>query len=288
VGGAGAGQDQSDARRGSAITARRVGIMERHHRRYNDAWRHTVSWCVVMVCCAALMGCAGGMPSIPNSPEDIIAKGERYFNRGKYYQSEELFKAFIERHAGDDRSDYAQFMLAESYFKDREYALAAVEYRILVTNYGYSDYVDEGFFGEALSKYYQAPKAELDQSKAYEALSQLEQFVQVYRNSPLVPEAEKYIRLVREKLAQKDLENATFYYGRKRYLSALVYLDKVIGNYPDNRYWVQSKYLKAKILFIRGEHLDDAARLLGEVMDYPEDLRVKRNAQVLLRQIQGK
>jgi len=37
-------------------------------------------------------------------------------------------------------------MLGESYFNMEEYALAAVEYRVLVTNYGYSEYVDEGYF----------------------------------------------------------------------------------------------------------------------------------------------
>jgi outer membrane protein assembly factor BamD len=177
-------------------------------------------------------------------------------------------------------------MLAESYFNQEEYALAAVEYRILVTNYGYSDYVDEGFFKEALCNYYQAPKSQLDQTKAYDALSQLEQFVQVYRDSPLVPEAENYIRLVRERLARKNLENATFYIGRKKYISALIYLDKVIDNYPDNPYWVEAKYLKAKVLVIRGEREDEAVALLRDVVAYPEDLRVKKDAKLLLKEIE--
>jgi outer membrane protein assembly factor BamD len=237
---------------------------------------------VLILFCLALQGCAGGIPSIPNSPEEIVVRGENYFNRGKYYQSQELFRAFIERYAGHDRSDYVQFMLAESYFKDGEYALAAVEYRILVTNYGYSDYVDDGFFKEGLCNYYQSPKFQLDQTKAYEALSQLEQFVQVYRTSPLVPEAERHIRLVREKLARKDVENALYYFKRKRYISALVYLDKVIADYTDNSYWVYAKYLKAQILFVRGERAEEAAELLREVMAYPEALPVKREAKALL------
>lgn len=238
--------------------------------------------------CLAVQGCAGGMPSIPDSPEEMIVKGEDYFNRRKYFQSQELFKAFIERYAGHDRSDYAQFMLAESYFQQEEFALAAVEYRILVTNYGYSDYVDDGFFKEALCNYNQSPKSQLDQTKAYEALSQLEQFVRVYRTSPLVPEAEKHIRFIREKLARKDLENATYYFKRKWYVSALVYLDKVIANYPDNPYWVQAKYLKANTLYMRGERADEAIALLREVLAYPEDLPIKREAGALLAKMEGR
>jgi outer membrane protein assembly factor BamD len=225
------------------------------------------------------------MPSIPDSPEGIIAKGDQYFKRKKCYQSQELYKAFLARHGGHDRSDYAQFMLAESYFCQEEYALAAVEYRVLVTNYGYSEYADEGFFKEALCSYHQSPKSQLDQSKAYEALSQFQQFVQVFKQSPLVPEAEKYIALIHEKLARKELENAVFYYEIKRYLSALVYLDKIIENYPNNAHWARAKYLKAKILVTRGEREDEAVELLRQVMEYPEALPVKREAELLLEQI---
>ncbi len=231
------------------------------------------------------MGCAGAIPSIPNTPEAILAKGEEYFNKKKCYQSLELFKAFIARYAGNDRSDYAQFRLAESYFCQEEYALAAVEYRILVTNYGYSEYVDEGFFKEALCNYEQAPKKALDQTKAYEALSQFQQFLQVYRQSPLVPEANKYIALIQEKLALKELDNALFYYEHKKYLSALIYLDKIIGSYPNNASWVQAKYLKAKVFVARGEREDEAVELLHEVMQYPEDLPVKKEAAMLLEEI---
>ena len=254
-------------------------------RRRGSAGRVRCRSLLRLLCCLTLLGCAGGMPSIPNSPEVMIERGEGYFNRGKYRQSQELFKTFIERYAGHDRSDYAQFMLAESYFRDGDYPLAGVEYRILVTNYGYSEYVEEGFFKQALCNYYQSPKPALDQTKAYEALSQLEQFVKVYPKSKLVPEAEKYIRLVREKLARKDTENATYYFDRKRYVSALVYLDKVIANYPDNPYWVNAKYLKAQILFIRGEREDEAVELLREVLAYPEDLRVKGDAKALLEKM---
>jgi outer membrane protein assembly factor BamD len=231
------------------------------------------------------VGCAGGIPSIPDSPEAILAKGDAYFKRKKCYQSLELFKAFLARYAGHDRSDYAQYLLAESYFCQEEYALAAVEYRILVTNYGYSEYVDEGFFKEALCDYYQSPKTELDQAKAVDALSEFQQFVQVYRQSPLVPEANKYIALTEEKLALKELKNAVFYFERKKYVSALIYLDKIITNYPNNASWLQAKYLKARILVIRGEREDEAVELLRQVTQYPEDLPVKKEAEILLEEI---
>jgi outer membrane assembly lipoprotein YfiO len=246
----------------------------------------TAAWGALLVAaCVVWTGCAGTMPSIPNTPEDIIAKGDQYFKRGKYYPSQELFKAFLTRYSGNERSDYAQFMLAESYFHMEEYALAAVEYRILVTNYGYSEYVAEGYFKEALCSYHQAPKPQLDQTKAYDAASQFEQFVRVFPTNPLVPEAEKYIALLHERLAKKEMENAYFYFKKKWYVSALIYLDKIISEYPGNTYWVEAKYLKARILYLRGERPEEAAALLHEVIEYPVELRIKKDAEALLAKL---
>ncbi|UCG53144.1 MAG: outer membrane protein assembly factor BamD [Candidatus Latescibacterota bacterium] len=239
--------------------------------------------CVVFA--ALLVGCAGGVPSIPNDPEEILSKGDQYHKRKKYLQSQALYKAFLTRYPGHDRSDYAQFMVAESYYGDEEYALAAVEYQILVTNYGYSEYVDDGYFKQALCNYKQAPKPHLDQTKTYEALSQLQQFVQVFTRSPILPEAQKYIQKIHERLAKKELSNATFYYDSKRYPSALIYLNKIIDDYPDNSHWVGAMYLKAKILTERGENEDEAIELLRRVMEYPEDLDVKKRADLLLQQL---
>lgn len=252
-------------------------------------WRNAaarVSLAVLVPACVVVMGCAGGMPSIPNSPEEILSKGDQYFQKGKYYPSQELFKAFLARHAGHERSDYAQFMLAESYFHMEEYALAAVEYRVLVTNYGYSEYVDEGYFHEAMCGYHQSPKSQLDQASAYEALSQFQQFVRVFQSSPLVPEAEKHIALIHEKLAGKEMENAVFYFRSKRYVSSLIYLDKIIAEYPGNTHWVEAKYLKAKILFLRGERQNEAVELLRQVIEYPVELRIKKDAEILLGEIE--
>ncbi len=240
---------------------------------------------VMLAAAIGLAGCAAGIPSIPNTGDGIIEKGDRYFKNGRYFQAAELYKAYLARYAGQNSSDYAQFRLGESYFEDREYAVAAVEYRLLVTNYGYSEYVDEGYFKEALCNYRQSPKPDLDQTKTLEALSQFEQFVRVFGDSPLIPEAQTYIVEIHEKLARKDLDNAKFYMKGKRYLSAIIYLDKIINSYPDNVFWVEAKYLKAKALYIRGERLDEALVLLNEVIDYPESLRVQGDAKRLIKQV---
>jgi outer membrane protein assembly factor BamD len=238
-------------------------------------------WSVVF-----LLGCAGSMPSVPNRADAILAKADNYFREAKYYQAGELYKQFLSRHPGHDRSDYAQFRLAESYFEDSEYPLAAVEYTVLLNNYGYSEYVDDALFKIGVCFYHQAPKPPRDQQKAQDALSKFEQFFQTFPNSPLIPEAQRYIRLLNEKLAEKDFKNGYYYYRRHKPGAALIYFQKVIDKYPENPFWYRCLFYKAMILQDRGD-MEGAKDNYERVVAYDGDLDVKDDARLHLKQIKG-
>jgi outer membrane protein assembly factor BamD len=231
-----------------------------------------------------VIGCAGGVPRVPNSAQAILERGDAYFDRKMYFHSQEMYKAFLLRYPGDDRSDYAQFKLGESLFHGEEYALAAVEYHLVATNYGYSEWVDDAYFKEALCYYHQGLKPPLDQTKRLDALERMERFITVFPQSPFIPEAQDYIRAIHAKLAEKGFKNALFYYRGKRWRSALIYFDKVIDDYPDNTYWARACFYKGLILVKRGE-TDEAVRMFSKVMAYPEDVDVKPGAQRELRKL---
>ncbi len=230
-----------------------------------------IKWFASLVLLLIGLGCAGGLPSIPNDPEAILAKGDTHFQKEKYFQAQELFKGFLVKFPGHERSDYAQYMLAESYLMDREYPLAAVEYRVLVSDYGYSEYVDDAFFKEAVCFFEQAPGSHLDQTKSFEALSRFNQFLLTFSSSPLVEEANAYIDRIHETLAKKDLKNAKFYLRRNRKESARIYLDKILKLFPNNDYWAEAMYLKGMMLI--GDLNPAGAKTMFEaVVDYPKEL----------------
>jgi outer membrane protein assembly factor BamD len=253
------------------MTAERIDIDARGAR---GPW-----WPAAMVVVALVLasGCAGGLPSIPDDPEAILKRADAYFERKQFFQSQELYKAFIQRYPGDDRGDYAQVRLAESLYKGGDFALAAIEYHVLITDYGYSEYVDDAYFQEALCFYHQALKPPLDQRKRLDALERLESFVAVFPGSQWVPQAREHIQKIHAKLAEKAFATAMFYHKQKRIPSALVYLDKIIDTYPNNPYWARALYYKGTILLRRGE-TDEAIRLFSQVVAYPDDVDVKPRA----------
>jgi len=231
-----------------------------------------------------MSGCGGGVPRIPDTPDAILAKGDDYYQKGKFFQAQELYKAFLSRYPGHDRGDYAQFMLAESHFGKREFPLAAVEYQILMSNYGYSEYIDDALFKLALCYFHESPKSERDQQKARDALSRFDQFLQTFPNSPLVPEVNEKIELIHLKLAEKAFANGYYYFRRKKLKAAIIYFDKVIDNYPDNEYWARSVYFKARALEDRGEE-EEAIRHYAILLTYPEDVSYKSDARKRLERL---
>jgi outer membrane protein assembly factor BamD len=228
------------------------------------------------------VSCAGGMPKVPAKPEEVLARADDLLERGKDLQAVSLYEKFLESYVGHERADYAQFKLAEGYLAGEQYELAAVEYQMLITNYGYSEWVDDAIFQTGVCLWRQAPRSARDQQKSLDALSRFSQFLQTYPDSPRAPDARSYVRQIHERLAEKAYTSARWYYRRHEPKAALVYCDKVIDNYPDNKYWAESVYLKGLILLDRAQN-EEAIAQFTRLLDYPDE-SLKRQAEAKIKE----
>jgi outer membrane protein assembly factor BamD len=218
------------------------------------------------------------------SPDEKLAIADRFFDSGTYEKAAVEYKDFLATFAGDERSDYAQFKLAESYRKDEEYALAAVEYRILVSDYGYSEYIDDAFFLEGVCAFRQAGRAERDQSKSYEALSRIERFTQIFPDSPRIEEAQRIKQEIFIRLGKKHFLNGKLYYSLGRKEAALVYFDKVVTSFPGTEWTARSHYYKGLIMRERGE-LGGAAREIEAALRSSARFPERGDAEEVLRSL---
>ena len=186
-------------------------------------------------------------PKRVNLASDKLARADKLFDEGEFGHAVLEYKDFLATFAGDERSDYAQFRLAESYRLDEEYALAEVEYQILINDYGYSDYVDDAFFLEGLCAFMQTPRVERDQTKSYQALDRLNRFVQMFPSSPRVAEARTAIHDIHMRLGEKDFLSAKLYFSKRLHDAALVYLNKVIDLDSGTVWAARSMYYRGRI-----------------------------------------
>jgi outer membrane protein assembly factor BamD len=231
----------------------------------------------------SVAGCIGGMPKVPATPDAVLERAQDYQKRGKNVQAAALYQQFLERYAGHDRADFAQFMLAETHFADRDYALAAVEYQVVISNYGYSEYVDDALFKIGVCFWEQSPRMQRDQQMSVDALSRFNQYRQTFPDGEYAEQVEKYVRAINEKLARKEYAAARWYYRQKNGTAAMIYCDKIIENYPDNRYWAQALLLKGDILVRRGQN-EEAIRQFTRVLDFPGDAGIRHQAEEKIRE----
>jgi len=221
-----------------------------------------------------------------NLPNEKLAIADMLFQREKYTDAAVEYKDFLASFAGDERSDYAQFRVAECYRMDEDYALAAVEYRILINDFSYSDYIDDAFFLEGLCAFGQAPRIERDQSKTFEALGRITRFLQLFPDSPRRAEAEKMLAEIHDRLGEKAFDAARLYHSKKRFAAAMLYYDKVIDNYPGTVWTGRSHYYRGIILEERGER-EGAVREYGKAVASQFEFDEKSDAVTHLENLTG-
>jgi len=247
----------------------------------------------VILALAALCAASCGGPYTPkrmNLATDKIALADRLFDKGDYRAAAGEYKDFLATFAGDERNDYAQYRLAESYRCDEEYALAEVEYRILINEHQYSDWVDDAFYLEGVCAFRQAPRSERDQTKSHQALDRLNRFLQMFPSSPRLEEARTTIREIQTRLAHKDFTAAKLYFSKKRYDASLVYLAKIIDLYPETIYAARSRYYRAFIEETKGDAagaIEDYRGVLAAKDAIPEKAEAENRLRFLERKAEG-
>jgi outer membrane protein assembly factor BamD len=263
-------------------------------RRRKGSWilrrqdRHTkLALSALMIVMMFLVSCGGAYTAkrIPDADAKIRLANE-LFDNGKFGQAAVEYKDFLADFAGDERGDLAQYRLAECFRLDEDYPLAAIEYRILINDYGYSEYIDDAFYLEGLSFFMQHPRSEREQSKSFEALTRINRFLEIFPDSPRKAEAKRTREDIYDILGEKDFKNARVYYSGKNYNAALLYFDKVVKDYPSTIWAVRSRYYRGMIAEEMGD-ITLAMKEYGEAVSSSHEFDEKVAAGGRLRDLTG-
>jgi outer membrane protein assembly factor BamD len=110
--------------------------------------------------------------------------------------------------------------------------LAAYQFESFTSGYPKSEKIEEAAFLGAKAYSMLSPVYSLDQKDTFKAIDKLQEFIDSYPNSTYLPEANKALRELNEKIEKKIYENAKQYNTILDYKSAMVALDNFIADYP--------------------------------------------------------
>jgi outer membrane protein assembly factor BamD len=97
--------------------------------------------------------------------------------------------------------------------------------------------------------YYElSPPYDRDQEYTYKAVEKFQDYQRLYAGDSLSEKASTYIDELRNKLAHRAFFTAKLYIKLHSRKSSLIYLDVVIAEFPDTKYYELAYYEKIKIL----------------------------------------
>jgi outer membrane protein assembly factor BamD len=198
-----------------------------------------------------------------DDPIKAFEIAKRKFDKRDYTDAIEDFSFLKIRFAGTEISDKVQYYLAASYYYQKEYILAAYEFENFLKNFPLSELNAEGKFMLGNTYYALSPKYSLDQEFTKEAINQYLQFIELYPNNKNVPEAERRIKELRNKLAYKDYWTAELYMKTDNYKAASMYYQNVYEEYIDSD-WADDAMLGQAEAYINGKKYNEANKVLDK------------------------
>jgi outer membrane protein assembly factor BamD len=225
----------------------------------------------------ALVACPKELPQ-DAPPDELYSIGVEKYERRDWTRAIEAFQRFLYQDPGHQKADSAQYLIGESYLQQRQYLTAAAEFLRLAQNRPAGPLADDARYGACESYARLSPRPELDQEYTEEAIEQCRAVILLYPGSPYAEEAANRTRELTDKLARKYYLNAVYYYKRRAYDSAIVYLEYLVKTYrgasvePEALYTLWDAYRKLGYVEEARQTQD---RLLNEYSDTPQAKEVR-------------
>ncbi|MBD5226151.1 MAG: outer membrane protein assembly factor BamD [Bacteroidales bacterium] len=176
------------------------------------------------------------------------------FEQKKYVQAYTLLKDIATMLKGTEKAEEAMYLLALSYYENKEYPDAAAYFKAYYQRYPKGKYTELARYYSGYAYYLDSPEPQLDQSETIKAIEELQGFLDYFPRSDKVTLAQNAIFEMQDKLTLKELQNAQLYYNLGTYMgnnyeSAVITAKNAIKEYPYSKYKEELEMLVLKSRF---------------------------------------
>ena len=164
-----------------------------------------------------------------------------YFANGQYNRSSLLLNELITIFKGTSKAEESLYMLGMSYLNQKDYQTAAQTFIAYYDAYPRGTYTELARFYAGKSLYLDTPEPRLDQTSTYQAIQQLQMFMEYFPQSERKLEAQEMIFALQDKLVLKELYSARLYYNLGNYLgnnyqACVITAQNALKDYPYTDY----------------------------------------------------
>jgi len=162
--------------------------------------------------------------------------GMDLYEKGDFNKALQFFDLLRAIYRGTEKGALLTYYTANCYYQTKNYTVAGYYYKQYTQMYPRSEHAQECLFLAAYCSYLNSPRPELDQSSTYQALSELQQFIDTYPRSKQVKYANSLMDNLRDKLETKAYKIGKLYYRMGDYQAAITSFENLLDNYPDSDY----------------------------------------------------
>ncbi len=203
-----------------------------------------------------LSGCASRFQKLLKSTDYQLVYDEavKYYEKKDYFRAQSLFENLENIYKASDKADKILYYLGQCYYHQHEYALASYYFRNVGNRYPLSPLREESDFMAAYCSYLDTPDYSLDQSTTYQAIDQMQAFINRYPHSERVKQGNEIIDKLRNNLEKKAFEAAKLYYKIGDYKAAVIALKNSLIEFPDSRYKEETLFLILKSAYLYAQN----------------------------------
>lgn len=166
---------------------------------------------------------------------------KKAYDEGRYVQSTTLLSGLITPFRGTPKGEDALYLLAKSYFNNKDYMNSGVYFKTYYSRYPRGKYTEEARYLCAEGYDKESPEPQLDQSVTLKAIEEYQAYLDHYPRGSKVSDAQQAMFRLQDKLTLKELQNANLYYNLGMYLgnnyqSAVVVAQNALKTYPYTKY----------------------------------------------------
>ncbi|HTG01607.1 MAG TPA: outer membrane protein assembly factor BamD [Nitrospirota bacterium] len=228
----------------------------------------------------ALAACATKEP--PFDAVTSFREAEESMKNADYEKARKRYQEIEEK--SPDKSYDAVLMLrvADTYYGEEKYSEAAVEYQAFLNYHPAHKDAPYAQYQVAISSYKDLLTIDRDPSPAYTVIREMKKLQEKYPRSMYEGEAQRYIAIATEWIADYELYVARFYYRKGSYKAAAGRCEKLLIDYPGARAEKDALYYAGLAHEKLGEKDLARDRFNALAQKYPA---MKSTAQAQLRKI---
>lgn len=201
--------------------------------------------------------------------EELYDYGMERLEQEDWLDAMDAFRAITLSHSGNDIVDDALYHQGRMHIELEEYPLAVLVFRRLISDFPQSPYSDESQYQLAYATFLQSNPPHLTQDKTFEAIRELQYFLDVYPDSEWTVEVHELLQECFDKVAEKDYRIGNLYYKLKDWEAARLYFGELLETYPMSNWALRAQYEIAESYAREGKFSEAIEQFEIFIQSYP-------------------